>query len=54
MKEAGRTAMVPSPCYGNDDHDTQEGYRRRHVAAGLMDDQRPQPDEERRTHPGLP
>ena len=32
----------------------QEGSRRPHDAAGLLDDQRPQPNEERGTHPGPP
>ena len=65
MEEAGHTAVVPPLCCGNDDHDnqpgavktlteTQEGNRRRHVAAGLLGDQRPQPGEERRTRPRPP
>jgi len=32
----------------------QEGSRRPHDAAGLLDDQRPQPNEERGTHLGPP
>ena len=61
MEEAGHTAMVPSPCCDNGDHDNQpgavkalteiqEGSRRQHDSVGKLDDQRPQPDEERGIH----